>query len=98
MADLAAQLRRAELWVPWLESALRVLMIVIGAWLVTRIAGLLCRLIDDPATRLSAPLFMLDAHIDGIKATVRGDIRDADHPVGKALVEELERRVREYEA
>ena len=69
-----------------------------GYPLVTRIAGLLCRLIDDPATRLSAPLFLLDAHIDGIKATVRGDIRDADHPVGKALVEELERRVREYEA
>jgi len=29
---------------------------------------------------------------------VRGDIRDVDHPVGKALVEELERRVRDYEA
>jgi len=69
-----------------------------GYPLVTRIAGLLCRLIDDPATRLSAPLFLLDAHIDGIKAAVRGDIRDVDHPVGKALVEELERRVREYEA
>src|ERR1022692_1856414 len=26
-ADLAAQLHRAELWVPWLESGLRVLMI-----------------------------------------------------------------------
>lgn len=45
LADLAAQLRRAELWVPWLESALRVLMIVIGAWLISRIAGnLLLRL------------------------------------------------------
>lgn len=69
-----------------------------GYPLVTRIAGSLCRLIDDPATRLAAPLFLLDAHIDGIKASVRGDIRDAEHPVGKTLVEELERRVREYEA
>ena len=69
-----------------------------GYPLVTRIAGSLCRLIDDPATRLAAPLFLLDAHIDGIKAAVRGDIRDAEHPVGKTLVEELERRVREYEA
>jgi hypothetical protein len=69
-----------------------------GYPIVTRIAGLLCRLIDEPATRLEAPLFLLDAHIDGIKAAVRGDIRDIDHPVGKALVDELERRVREYEA
>ena len=69
-----------------------------GYPLVTRIAGSLCRLIDDPATRLNAPLFLLDAHIDGINASVKGKICDADHPVGKALVEELERRVREYEA
>ena len=54
----------------------------------------LCRLIDDPATRLSAPLFLLDAHIDGVKAAVKSDIRDVEHPVGKALVEELERRVK----
>ena len=68
-----------------------------GFPLVTRIAGSLCRLIDDPATRLRAPMFLLDAHIDGINASVRGKICDADHPVGKTLVEELERRVREYE-
>jgi len=69
-----------------------------GYPIVTRIAGLLCRLIDDPATRLRAPLFLLDAHIDGINAAVHGKICDVDHPVGKALVDELERRVREYEA
>jgi small-conductance mechanosensitive channel len=42
-ADLFAQLRRAELWVPWLESGMRVLMTVIGAWLLTRIAAQLLR-------------------------------------------------------
>ncbi len=68
-----------------------------GYPLVTRIAGSLCRLIDDPATRLRAPLFLLDAHIDGVNAAVRGKICDVDHPVGKALVEELERKVKEYE-
>ena len=68
-----------------------------GFPLVTRIAGSLCRLIDDPATRLRAPPVLLDAHIDAINASVRGKICDADHPVGKTLVEELERRVREYE-
>lgn len=61
--------------------------------LVTRIAGSLCKLIDDPATRLDAPMFLVDAHIDAIKAAVRGDIRTEDHPVGRKLVEELEDRV-----
>lgn len=61
--------------------------------IVTRIAGSLCRLIDDPETRLDAPMFLVDAHIDGIKASVRGNIRSEDHPVGRKLVEELEDRV-----
>jgi hypothetical protein len=68
-----------------------------GYPLVTRIAGSLCRLIDEPDTRLRAPVFLLDAHIDGINAAVRSKICDVDHPVGKTLVEELERRVKEYE-
>lgn len=61
--------------------------------IVTRIAGSLCKLIDDPDTRLDAPMFLVDAHIDGIKASVRGNIRSEDHPVGRKLVEELEDRV-----
>jgi hypothetical protein len=69
-----------------------------GYPVVTQIAGSLCRLIDDPATRMKAPLFLLDAHIDGIKAAVRGNIRDSAHPVAKSLTDELDRRVREYEA
>ncbi|ATQ43501.1 Hpt domain-containing protein [Caulobacter mirabilis] len=66
--------------------------------IVTRIAGSLCKLIDDPDTRLDAPMFLVDAHIDAIKAAVRGDIRTDDHPVGKALIEELEGRVATYVA
>ena len=68
-----------------------------GFPVVTSIAGSLCRLIDDPTTRLRAPVFLLDAHIDAIKAAVRGDIRDADHPVALVLLKELDMRVREYE-
>ena len=64
--------------------------------LITRLAGSLCKLIDDPATRLNAPMFLVDAHIDAIKAAVRGDIRVDTHPVGKALAEELEGRTAEY--
>ena len=69
-----------------------------GFPLVTSIAGLLCRLIDEPATRLQAPVFLLDAHIDAIKAAVRGNIRENDHPVACSLLEELRRRVADYEA
>lgn len=61
--------------------------------IVTRLAASLCRLLDDADDRLSAPMPLVDAHIDAIKAAVRDGIRDADHPVGRALVTELEARV-----
>ncbi len=64
--------------------------------LITRLSASLCKLIDDPATRLSAPMFLVDAHIDAIKACVRDDIRVDTHPVGRPLVTELEARVAEY--
>lgn len=69
-----------------------------GFPLVTRIAGLLCRLIDDKAKRLAAPMPLIDAHIDAIKAAVRDDIKGEDHPVGRALIEELEAQVRDLGA
>ena len=64
--------------------------------LVTRIAASLCRLIDDPDTRTNAPLMLVDAHIDAIKAAVRDDIKTDEHPVGKILAEELEARTSEH--
>ena len=69
-----------------------------GFPLITRIAGLLCRLIDDKDKRLEAPMSLIDAHIDAIKAAVRDDIKGEDHPVGRMLVQELERRIRELGA
>ena len=65
-----------------------------GYQLITRIAGSLCRLIDDKEKRATVPLELVDAHIDAIKAAVRDDIKSDEHPVGRVLVEELERRVR----
>ena len=65
-----------------------------GYQLITRIAGSLCRLIDDKEKRAQAPLDLVDAHIDAIKAAVRDDIKSDEHPVGRVLVEELERRVK----
>jgi hypothetical protein len=63
--------------------------------LITRIAASLCKLIDDKAKRMDASMVLIDAHIDGIKAAIRDDIKTDDHPVGKILVSELERRVTE---
>ena len=65
-----------------------------GYQLITRIAGSLCRMIDDKEKRSTTPLELVDAHIDAIKAAVRDDIKSDEHPVGCVLVEELERRVK----
>lgn len=64
--------------------------------LVTRLAASLCKMTDDPVRRLQAPLVLIDAHIDAIRAVVRDGIQTEDHPVGKALAETLEARVAEY--
>ena len=66
-----------------------------GYPVVTHIAGSLCKLIEDPDTRLRAPMFLVDAHIDAIVAALRADIRDLDHPTSLALIGELQARVRE---
>lgn len=63
--------------------------------LITRIAASLCRLIDDKDKRLTAPMTLIDAHIDAIKASVRDSIKTDDHPVGRDLILELERKVAE---
>lgn len=66
--------------------------------LVTRLAASLCRLLDQPEKRREAPRALLDAHISAIKAVVRDKIQTEDHPVGRALAEELETQVRVYAA
>ena len=64
--------------------------------LITRVAGSLCKLLDERGARVHAPLFLVDAHIDGVRAIMRGDIRDPAHPVGCALAGALEAEVREH--
>jgi hypothetical protein len=64
--------------------------------LVTRIAGSLCKLIDEPTKRASAPMILVDAHIDAIKAAVKGGIQTDTHPLGRALVTELEQQVKDF--
>ena len=69
-----------------------------GFPLVSRIGGLLCRLIEDKTQRMAAPMALIDAHILSIKAAVRDDIKSEDHPVGKILIQELESRIKTFGA
>lgn len=64
--------------------------------LVTRLAGSLCRLLDEPGKRAEAPLMLLDAHIDAIRAVVRDGIQTDEHPTGRVLAETLEAKVAAY--
>lgn len=64
--------------------------------LVTRIAASLCRMLDDPNTRMAAPVLILDAHIDAIRAVVRDQIKTDEHPTGRVLAETLEAKVAEH--
>lgn len=64
-----------------------------GFPLITRIAASLCALTDDAEKRIRAPITLVDAHIDAIRAAVRDDIKTDEHPVGRALADELEARV-----
>jgi len=65
--------------------------------LVTRLAGSLCRLLENPEVRAVAQRApkIIDAHVDAVKAAVRGQIRTADDAIGLALATELEGRVAE---
>ena len=64
--------------------------------IVTRLAASLCRMMDDPTKRMAAPVVLLDAHIDAIKAVVRDQIQTDEHPTGKVLAEALEAKVAEH--
>jgi len=66
--------------------------------LVTRLAGSLCKLMDDPIKRMEAPMLLIDAHIDAIRAVVRDQIQTDDHPTGRVLAETLEAKVAAHRA
>jgi hypothetical protein len=66
-----------------------------GFPLITRTAASLCVLTDDAEKRTRAPMALVDAHIDAIRAAVRDDIKTDEHPIGRVLADELEARVAE---
>jgi hypothetical protein len=64
-----------------------------GFPLITRVAASLCLLTEDEEKRAQAPMALIDAHIDAIRAAVAQDIRDDENPLGRELAETLEAQV-----
>jgi hypothetical protein len=69
-----------------------------GFPIVSQFAASLCKLIDSPEARAKAPKKILDAHVSAIVAAVKQGIKDSDHPIGKALLVELQSQVGRYAA
>jgi chemotaxis protein histidine kinase CheA len=67
-----------------------------GFPLITRVAGSLCKMLDEDEKRMVAPWKLVEAHLDAIRAIVRGQIKAVDHPTGLMLSETLESRVKEH--
>lgn len=63
-----------------------------GCPLATQIAASLCCLIETDAGKAMARRNsnLTRAHVDAVRAVVRDGIRSADHPIGRALLRELE--------
>ena len=61
--------------------------------LITRLAGSLCRLVEEPSTRIAAPAALIDAHIAAIRASLRDNVRTDEDPTVKALAAGLEASV-----
>ncbi len=66
--------------------------------LVGRIAGSLCKLLEEPAKRPAVPQVLIDAHVDAIRLCVRTEMREEDHPAGALLLAELESRTTAHNA
>ena len=66
-----------------------------GYPLVTQIAASLCRLTetDEGKAVVTRDPTLARAHVDALRAVVRGGIRSHDHPVGAALRQTLEGEV-----
>ncbi|EGF89528.1 hpt protein [Asticcacaulis biprosthecium C19] len=67
-----------------------------GYPLITRICGSLCKLMDDETKRAQAPRLLVDAHMDAVRAIVRDQIKEENHPMGRVLAEALEARVKDH--
>lgn len=67
-----------------------------GYPLVGRLCGSLCKLTGDEAVHTKPPTALLKAHVDAVRAAIRGRIMSTDHPVGLALANELEDQMKRF--
>lgn len=67
-----------------------------GYPIVSQFAGSLCKLLDSPEARARAPRQVLDGHVAAILASVKQKITSSDHPVGQALLTELQSQVSKF--
>lgn len=66
-----------------------------GFPIITQIAASLCRLIETDSGKAIAQRdpTLVCAHVDALRAAARDKIKDATHPVGRALLQALETHV-----
>ena len=67
-----------------------------GYPIVSQFAGSLCKLLDDPQVKNHPADHIIDAHVAAIVATVKQKVTSSDHPVGKALLIELQGQVNKF--
>jgi HPt (histidine-containing phosphotransfer) domain-containing protein len=67
-----------------------------GYPLVGRICASLCKLTGDDVLDAIPPMSLLKAHVDTVKAAVKGKIMSADDPIAVALSNELEMQMKKY--
>ncbi len=67
-----------------------------GYPLVSSIADSLCKITLELDVRAKAPLSLVNAHVDSIRAVVRGHIKTTNNPVGQSLVKELSERATKF--
>jgi chemotaxis protein histidine kinase CheA len=68
-----------------------------GYPIVSQFAGSLCKLLDNQVARERAPRQIVDAHVAAIVASVKQRVTTSDHPMGKALLIELQAQVNKFD-
>ncbi len=63
---------------------------------VSGMADSLCKITLEKEIRAKASIALVSAHVDSIRAVVRGHIKTANNPVGQALLKELSDRATEF--
>ena len=67
-----------------------------GYPLVSEIADSLCTITLEKDVRAKAPMKLVNAHVDSIRAIVNGQIKTAQHATGQSLARELGQRAKEF--